>query len=85
MKFGLRATSDQHRNLALIFELYSLEDAAAEIVLASENLFHPAKNELVLNFLTGKLYGKQSHYRDIIEAFMADPIRFHTKVGKRRS
>lgn len=84
-KFGLTPTSDQRRNLALIFDLYGLEDAAAEILLANQSLFDPVDEMRLLDFLVGKLYGARVTYRDTIEAFMADPIHFHTKFGKRKS
>jgi hypothetical protein len=80
-KFGLQATTDQKRNLALIFDLYGLEDAAAEIVLNGANLFSPIDDTAALNFLTGKLYGWHTTYRQLIDGFIDDPIHFHGKLA----
>jgi FkbM family methyltransferase len=83
LKFGLSPTTSQLQNLALIFDLYGMEDAAAEILLAAPNLFAPLDDATLLNFLAGKLYGVRVTYRDVIEAFMTDPIHFHKKLGAR--
>lgn len=84
-RFGLTATVDQRRNLALIFDLYGLEDAAAEMLLANRKLFDRIDDRLPLDFLARKLYGDRITYNDVVEAFMTDPIRFHTKFDNRKT
>lgn len=59
--------------LALILDLYELEDVAAEILLATPGLFPGA-----LDFLARKVHGVS--YHEVTDAFMADPIGFHHRL-----
>lgn len=67
---------DRLRSLALILDLYGLEDAAAEILLATPGLFEGG-----LDFLSNKLYGVS--YKRVTDAFLADPINFHRRLPRR--
>jgi FkbM family methyltransferase len=72
-----RADPDRRRNLALILDIYGLEDAAAEVLLATPCLF--GDDSSLLDFLASKVYGAGVTYRQLTEAFMADPIGFTTR------
>jgi FkbM family methyltransferase len=75
-----QADPDRRRNLALILDIYGLEDATAEVLLATPSLF--GDNSLLLDFLTGKVYGAGVTYRQLTKAFMADPIGFTALLEK---
>lgn len=70
---GGEVEQDRLGTLALILDLYELEDVAAEILLATPGLFPGA-----LDFLARKVHGVS--YREVTEAFMADPIGFHHRL-----
>lgn len=76
------ADPDRRRNLALILDIYGLEDAAAEVLLATPCLF--GDDSLLLDFLANKVYGAGVTYRQLTEAFMADPIGFATRLETKR-
>jgi hypothetical protein len=69
---------DQRKNLALVLDLYGLEDVAAEIMLETPGLFDGKKNEAFLNFLASKVSGTKISYEDLIIKFLADPVHFST-------
>jgi FkbM family methyltransferase len=75
-RFGFSATADQRRTLALILDVYGLEDSAAELLLATPGLFDGYRDEEALNFLAGKLYGPTMSYKNLVEGFCRDPINF---------
>jgi hypothetical protein len=70
---GAQVEHDRLGTLALILDVYELEDAAAEILLATPDLFPGA-----LDFLARKVHGVS--YQEVTEAFMADPIGFHHRL-----
>lgn len=70
---GTDVEPDRLRTLALILDLYELEDAAAEVLLATPGLFEGA-----LDFLARKVHGVS--YREVTDAFLADPIGFHRRI-----
>jgi FkbM family methyltransferase len=76
-----KADPDRRRNLALILDIYGLEDAAAEVLLATPCLF--GDDSSLLDFLASKVYGAGVTYRQLTEAFMADPIGFTSRLQKK--
>jgi len=66
-------TKDKLRSLALVLDIYGLEDAAAEILLSHPDLFGPSAR--ALDFLAAKLYGSDISYSDVVTRFCQDPIR----------
>ncbi len=69
-------TTEQCRNLALLFDLYGLEDAAADILLSMPGLFDGVEDRPALDFLARKIHGPEATYKKVIEAFLANPIGF---------
>jgi hypothetical protein len=82
-RFGMNPTRQQRRQLALVFDLFGLEDCAAELLLANPDLFEETDNALLLDFLSSKLYGPRVSYPDVIDAFMANPLLFHQKLRRK--
>jgi len=82
-RFGMNPTRQQCRQLALVFDLYGLEDSAAEILLANTDLFEGIDNASVLDFLSTKLYGPRVKYTQVIKAFMKNPLGFQRKLRRR--
>lgn len=67
---------DGRRNLALVLDLYGLEDAAAEILLETPGLFDGQQDRELLDFLARKVHGHGVTYRELVESFLADPVHF---------
>lgn len=72
---GQECEPDRLCTLALILDLYELEDAAAEILLRTPTLIPGG-----LDFLARKVHGVS--YREVTQAFMLDPIKFHRLVPR---
>lgn len=71
---GKDVEDDRLRTLALILDLYELEDAAAEILLSTPGLIEGG-----LDFLARKVHGVS--YREVTDAFIADPVAFHRRLA----
>ncbi len=71
--------ADRRRNLALILDVYGLEDAAAEVIMETPHLFDVS----ALDFLARKVHGDDVTHDRLTRAFMADPVGFHTKLDSR--
>ena len=67
---------DGRRNLALVLDLYGLEDATAEILLETPGLFDGQQDRELLDFLARKVHGHGVTYRELVESFLADPVHF---------
>lgn len=70
----IRQDNESRRSFALIFDLYGLEDAAAELLLETPGLFDGEKDEKCLDFLAKKIYGSDASYIMILEKFISNPI-----------
>ena len=71
--FGFTPSIDNLRNLALIYDIFGLEDAAAELLLSHPDLFG-AQTRGALDFLAAKMYRAPVTYDQVTAAFLADPM-----------
>jgi len=77
IRYGIQSRSlEQRQNLALILDLYGLEDVAAEIMLETPGLFDGNKDEAILNFLASKVSGTKISFDELVKAFLENPIKF---------
>jgi FkbM family methyltransferase len=63
--------------LALICDMYDLEDLAAEAILESPQLFE-VDNHTMLDFLAAKLFGDGTSYASLVAAFAKNPLALDT-------
>lgn len=81
---GAALPPERQRTLALILDLYGLEDAAAEILLRSPGLFDGADDRPLLDHLAAKIHGPGIDFRRVAEAFMSDPLVPPGRRSRRR-
>lgn len=89
-RHGFAANSDQRRNLALMLDLYGLEDMAAELLLATPGLFDGEEDRAALDFLAQKVHGVGVTYEQLTSGFLRDPLHYpaepdHVESAKGKS
>jgi hypothetical protein len=70
---------DWLRRLALIADVYGLENVASELVLLVPGLFGTVADSDVLDFLARKVHGDGVTYKELTHRFVEDPLGFQKR------
>jgi FkbM family methyltransferase len=72
-------TNDHLKNLVLLFDIFGLQDAGAEIMLKNPDLFNPECTDVeILNLLSERIYGEGMLYKNLTSTFNENPKSFCT-------